>query len=357
MSRLRDIIDDSEERWGDPEENVGRRVPFGIPALDANLMGVPIDTGAVFGIQGEPGARKTTFVLNIIVNQCLSQKLPPGYHICIDTLESGMTIERYADIILAIVATKILIYRHWQHTDEDNILRLLAKGLPHNNTQTLVEECGQEFNGRFVRETVLRPEFFRYGRRTKRQLEAINLAKAIVRTWPIMIFGVSEHPDHEIAKKRTTATMNLAKSLRRWIQLSEKEHMRQLVIDHMQEYIFPDHPSDYDLQKRVVGTVKSWQKPIRGVAWIISQIGVTSAREARSSGVDAYAVGGKVLEAEAQYMGQVKYKKDSPYYMELTRPVKSRIGMHASLGIPLEPNSGAFIGAAAEMRVIKLGSV
>jgi hypothetical protein len=357
MNFLRDIIDDAEERWGDQEENVGRRVPFGIPHLDASLMGIPIDTGAIFGIQGEAGTRKTTFVLNLIINQCLSGRLPPGYHICIDTLESGMTIERYADIIIAMVATKILVYRHWNQTEEDNILKLLAMGLPHDDTREIVERCGYNKDGKMHRETVIRPEFFKYARWTKRQLDAVNLSKAIVRNWPVMIFGISEHPDPEIAKKRSTDTTNIVLAVKRWHTLTEKWHMKQIVIDHLQEYHFPDHPNDYELQRRVVDTIKKWQKPIRGVAWIISQIGVTSARESRQQGIDAYAQGGKVLEAEAQYMGQTKYSKDSPYYIELMRPIKSRIGMHPTLAIPIEPNSGAFIGNALEMRTVKLGGL
>jgi hypothetical protein len=34
----------------------------------------------------------------------------------------------------------------------------------------------------------------------------------------------------------------------------------------------------------------------------------------------------------------------------LRRPLKSRIGVHPSVDLPIEPNSGAFIGPAVEYR-------
>lgn len=349
LVHIKDLIDGATERWGDPAENIGRLVPFGINIVDERLLGVPIDRGGIFGIQGSPGSRKTTFLINVIANQCLSGRLPQGYHIAIDTLESGMTIERYADIVIAIVATKFLVYWHWNESQEKDINRLLAMGLPQSKVDRLIEEVGFEENGRFVRETVLRPEFFIYGRRTPRQQEAIKMSRAIVRNWPIFIFGVSEHSDPEVATARTTIVTSLAHSVERWKWLSEERNMRELAIDHLQEYAFADNPNDYEKMKRVVGMVAQWQKACRGVAWVVTQIGVTSAREARRGGTKAHGQGGQVLEAQSQVMWEVSYDEERPNIMCLKRPIKSRVGMHNDMAIPIEPNSGAFIGLATEM--------
>ncbi len=324
LVHIKDLIDGADKRWGDPAENIGRLVPFGINIVDERLLGVPIDRGGIFGIQGSPGSRKTTFLVNVIVNQCLSGRLPQGYHIAIDTLESGMTIERYADVIIAIVATKFLVYWHWNESQEKDINRLLSMGLPQFKVDRLIEEVGVEENGKFIRETLLRPEFFTYGRRTARQHEAIKMSRAIVRNWPIFIFGVSEHPDPEVAKKRTTIVADLGHSFERWIWLFEKRNVREIALDHLQEYAFADNPSDYEKMRRVVGMVSQWQKLCRGVAWIVTQIGVTSEREARRSGIKAYGQGGRILQAEAQVMWEVSYDEDRPNVMCLKRPIKSR---------------------------------
>jgi hypothetical protein len=349
MTLLKELVDSSEEVWGDPEQNRGLVVPFGIGPVDERIPGIPVQRGGLFGIQGQPGTRKTTLVCNILINQCLSQKLPPGYHICVDTLESGMTIERYSDVILSMLATRILVYWHWNQSVERDVRKLFALGLPAKPIEELVTRVGSFENGRFVKETELKPEFFQFGRRTKRQHEAIGLARSIMRTWPMLICGVSEHPDPQIAAARTVNVTNLSDSYKRWVKYSKELNMRQLIVDHLQEY-HVGNGSDFERMKLVVHAIAAWQKPVRGVAWVISQVGVTSAREARQSGVKAHAQGGQVLEAEAQYMTEVQYKEDNPHTIHLRRPLKSRIGVHPSVDLSIEPNSGAFIGPAVEYR-------
>jgi hypothetical protein len=352
---LRDLLEGCEKRWGDPQKNIGKVVPFGICVVDDNLLGVPITSGGIIGIQGVPGSRKTTLLINIIINQCISGKLPPGYSIAIDTLETGMTIERYADVMVSILATKMIVYWHWNQTDEDDPVKLFSAGIPTMDFQDQVENVGMSYNGgKFSRETVIRPEFLKLGLRTKRQHRAIRLAREIMSTWPVMIFGSSEHPDREIAIQRSTDTTNLVESFERWKKLSQEEGMKELTVDHIGEYVFSDNPSSYELQRRVVRAMAVWQKSAGGVGWAIVQIGVTAEREARQSGVKAYAAGGKALEAQAQLMWQVEYDEENPYAMKLKRPIKSRIGMHNTVAIPLDPMSGAFIGRAQEFRKLEV---
>ena len=338
---LRDLVDGATDEWGDPKENIGHIVPFGQVLIDKSLIGVPVERGAIFQIQGIKGSRKTTVALNFVINQCLSGRLPQGYHIAYDTLESGMSIERIRDIIWAMVATKYLIYWHWHETEERDLTKLLSRGLPTRPVVSLVEDVGAR-----ERDTILRPEFFKYGMRTEKQKDAIQMAGNVIRNWPVYLFGASEHPDLEIRRARTVATWNLEQSVTRWSWLYEHKNVRQLVIDHINEYQFHDNPSDFDVQKRVIPALASWQKESLGIAWIIAQVGVGSAREARRDGVDMSAMGGFTGEAESSLTWTVEYDPDEPYYVKLKRPNKSRIGMHPDLSIKIEPNSGVFVGQA-----------
>ncbi|OGC94116.1 MAG: hypothetical protein A2W25_12085 [candidate division Zixibacteria bacterium RBG_16_53_22] len=345
LTPLRDLVDDAEARWGDPNENIGRIVPFGVMPVDQATIGIPVDRGGFFLLQGVPGTRKTTVALNFLLNQLLSGRLPQGYHIAYDTLESGMTIERIADILWAMVATKYLVYWHWNNTDERDILRLLSMGLPDDIPPSRLVE---EVVGQGRRETILRPEFFQFSTRSPRQQAAIEMARAVIRNFPLFVFGISEHPVPAVALARTTATWDLAESKVRWAWMFEHYNMRELVVDHMQEYQFHDSPIDFEIQKRVVPMLAGWQKASHGIVWLISQIGVTSEREARREGINPYSQGGKVAEAESSATWTVDYNQDDPYHIKFRRPNKSRIGMHPDVAIPIDPFSGAFIGKAVK---------
>ena len=179
LTHLKVLVDGAEEFWGDPQKNIGRVVPWGFGLLDQALIaGVPINAGGMLGVYGIAGSRKTSFVINIIINQCLSGRIPPGYNIAYDTLESGMTIERIANIFLSILATKFLIYWHWNETEERDIRKLLAMGLP---TDMLPDNLVMDVRDNGRRETVVRPEFFQIGMPpdgtwTPRQKHAIDMA-------------------------------------------------------------------------------------------------------------------------------------------------------------------------------------
>lgn len=342
LTTMKDLVDGADEEWGDREENLGRLVPFGFRIVDQSLLGIPIDTGGMIQIHGSAGSRKTTLALNLIVNQCLSGRLPQGYHIAYDILESGVTIENIRDILLSILATKYLVYWHWNESAETDLVRLLRQGLTLEIPIADAIDGVRDQNG--ARETVIRPKFFFYGLRSERQTEAIKMAMAIARNWPLLIFGLSGHKDSAIARKRTTPTWDLEESRKRWAWLTDKMNMRQLWIDHMNEYQFSDEPTDFVVQKRVVPTVVSWQKTCLGLSFVLAQVGVTAERSARMGGTDPYSMGGKVAEAESILTWHVEYDPDAPYYFKLRRPIKSRIGMHQDLGVSIEPNSGAIIG-------------
>ncbi len=342
VATMRDLVDNVEDEWGDPDENIGRIVPFGYKLIDEAMVGLPIDRGMIIVLQGVSGARKTSMAINFLVNQCLSGRLPQGYHIAYDTLESGMTVERIRDIMLSMVATKFLVYWYWNDTDERDIVQLLSRGLPDGKPiANLVNNV--QSNGK--RDTVLRPEAFRFYLSEKQHV-AKMMAKNVIRNWPVFIFGASEHKETDIRKLRTTPTWNLEQSAKRWSLLYDEYNVRQLYIDHGNAYVFADNPNDYEIQKRVMSSIQGWQKESLGIAWLLAQVGVGAARAARSEGIDPNAAGGNIWERESSVTWTVIYDPDDPYFTKLKRPNKSRIGMHPDLAIMIEPFSGVTIGQA-----------
>ncbi len=353
MPLIGDILDTIADVCGDPEQNMGRVVPYGIAPVDERMVGNNIDGGELIVIQGAPGSRKTTLAANFVANACISRRLPPNYLICIDTLESGMTIERYSLVLLSIVATKYLVYWTWVEQGQPDLLSLFSQGLPNNPIDQLITTIATEVNGQAIEECVIRPEFFRYYKASPMQHAAIEAAKKTMAGWPLAICGFSEHPDPVVRHKRTVDTTNLESSFTRWNSLYEKFGMRWLVIDHVQQYAIEGQ--DYDIQRSVTLKVGEWMRNTRGIVYLLSQIGVGSQKDARDNkGVKTHASGGQKLESESTLTWEVRYDETVPYYIKLRRPIKSRKGIHPDIAIPIEPNSGAFIGRATEYRKIGL---
>lgn len=355
MPLIGEIIDTIDEVCGDPEKNIGRVVPYGIGPVDQRMVGNNIDGGELIVIQGIPGSRKTTLAANLVANACISRRLPADYTICIDTLESGMTVERYTLVIISIIATKYMVYWTWVDQGNPDLLSMFAKGLPDVPTEQLIGTVATERNGEMVSECCIRPEFFQYYKASRLQHTAIAAAKKLISGWPLIISGFSEHPDPVIRDKRTVNTTDLNASYARWNFLYEKMGMRWLVLDHVQQYQMEG--SDFDVQKSVKLKTADWIRHSRGIVYAISQIGVGSQRDAfMNKGNKTYALGGQVLESESTVTWEVKYDETLPYYIRLRHPIKSRKGLHPDVAIPIEPNSGAFIGKAIEYSKVNLNT-
>lgn len=352
MPMIGDIVDYLPEVIGDIDANLSQVVPYGVKPVDERMVGNNLGGGEIIVIQGSTGTRKTTFAVNLIVNACLSARIPEGVQICIDTLEAGMTIERYTSIIEAIVATRYMVYWTWVDQNEQSLTKLYRRGMPAGTSiEDVIAAVSCDVNGVNTRECVICPEFFMYGRQTKLQHRAIEAAKALVRTWPLIICGFSEHPDPVKRAKFTVDTTNIEESSARWAMLSNKYNMRWLVIDHLQEYAVKGAASDFETMKVVTSAIGEWQRATRGIVYILSQIGTGSERESRTDkGVKSYAQGGKVLQASSTVTWQVIYDDTKPYIIRLKRPIKSRKGMHTDIAIPIEPISGSFIGRAYEYK-------
>lgn len=278
---IQSLVDLSAEQWGDPEINRGNLVPYGIAQFDQALYGMDITYGELDLIIGPEKQRKTTMALNIIANY-MSSPFPVEKPLTvIDTLESGMKPEKYKDALISIVATR------W----------LMGKGhSPRNNCRA----CGSEQ----CREIGISPDFLRYNTRTAVQKASIDYALETVREWPIMIYG---------ANLKQGDTRNLNKAMQtiesRWPIIIQELGAKIFVTDHVQQYqLVQGVASDYEKQIQAVAAVGDVVSQWNIVCLMLSQISLTSIRDARNQSGKLIASGGSKAHQEANVIFSVAYK-------------------------------------------------
>lgn len=341
-TRMMAILDSASQRWGKPDEFIKDLAPTGIDEVDSAIGGIRLFSGGIIGVQGYEGSRKTSLVLNIIDSELRSSRVPQNYWVLYDTLESGMTIERIGEVMVSILATKILVRWHWFKSKTDDMTELFSNKLPPIPQMELISEVGFDENDQRKRETIIRPEFLRGGRWTERQLKAINMARSIVGGYRMFVAGISENKDDDIAKQLTTRTWDLGESLERWCKMSEEWGVRQIVVDNVPQYIFRDTDNPYQKAVRVVEAALTWQRKYKGTFWIINQVPI-SQRGNNPMELPSQFGGARILE-EAQLAWHMHYNpRQNPWYAKIAIK-KSRVGFHPDLALPFEPNSGAIIG-------------
>lgn len=339
-------------------------VPFGIYHVDAVLpMGVKVTSPKLCVIQGGSGSRKTTLMLNIIVNMCLSGNLPPGHKIVFDSLENGFTLERSMVVLRSILATRYIIYRHYtgfrdisaEEPATDYLRQLFAYDIESGDPQFLVRNITFSFNGRDVAECAFTSDFVEawYANKlhlTPLQNKAWMIAGDALATFPIEFFGVSEHPNYDIADKRSTPTIYIEQSYERWCKLAEECLSIQIITDYLQEYWLPNTSDHYQKQLVVTPWLSRFIKEKRKTIWCISQEGIGHQRDFASKGVVMGSSGGDMLKAASQLNWRVSYAKETnPFFMTLHSPVKLTRGNHPDLALMIEPNSGAIFGRSRIM--------
>lgn len=310
---IKELIDATDLDWGNPADNRAHLLPFGLPPLDNALYGINIVDGELIAIQGQEKSRKTTLLANIVVNIMLSGILPKlGKSVCIDTLESGETIERCRDRLIAMMAAySLLAVRHgndrsrWQPA-------------------VILNEEQLKFS----------PEFLRFADRTPAQHKAIQFVKEIIRDWPLHIFGGSRF------KERATATRNLKKSMERWKKLAE-EGVVIFATDHIQEYDLPG-TDDYHRQDIIVPALSNHQMETATAVIALSQISLSSIKDYQAGILNVmYAKGGGRLAAEANVVIQTIYDEaNAKVTIDVPRSRKARAKVYQYL----DPVSGLFIG-------------
>jgi hypothetical protein len=357
MPTLRELASTEAEALTPPAELLGRSpVPFGLYHIDAAYFrGVEPDVPQLYAIQGGPGHRKTTLLLNILANMCLSGLLVKPHWIGIDVLESGMTIERYELCLKGIIASKLIIYRHWTgDIDGDSIWKFFGRELPSRNGRAM--SPGELCDIRSVAgrpELILNPDFIK-GAYYKQpgcdfsplQKWAWDLAHEIIADFPLVISGVSEHHNMAERRRRYVNVTNIEQSFERWLNLHKEHAVKQLVVDYLQRYFIPDTYSHYEKQLRVVPYFAEWVQQTGGCAWVLSQEGVGHQRDARSNYGEVFgSSGGDILMAESQTNIRLEYYRNrNPNVTLIYGPVKARRGSWPDFGVFTEPFSGAFFG-------------
>lgn len=343
---------------GDPRRN---RVPFGIYHMDLAFdRGIKPLSPQIIAVQGGSGSRKTTTVFNIIINQILSGTLPDDHMIGMDMLESGMTVERLFLIMQCMIAVKIMIYEfHTGPQGVDSLWKMFNRPLPCRlSPQDILSQI--ETNGR--PDTMLNPDFLEacyVGQPgytlSQRQIDAYEIASETVHKFPIAAFGVSEHYDDDVRKKRHTRTKHLSESLERWLHCTKEYGMRQLVVDYLQEYYIPGVVDHYPKQLHVVPIISEWVEESGSTAWVIGQEGLGHQRDARSRNGDVIGQsGGDILMSQSQLNLRVEYRRrQNPFWTILFTPIKARRGNYDTMCIPTAPSSGAFFGQSVPYREVK----
>jgi hypothetical protein len=342
--RIDKLLEKKEGDWGDPRRNQMSLVSYGIEPLDKALYGINVSDGELILISGQQKRRKTTFFLNILVNMFTKSPAKDGFSVCVDVLESGMTVERYRDQLLAIVASKFL---------------LRAGHIPVN-----CPKCTGK-----CKEMRLNPEFFRYHDRTKEQRAAIEAADQLMSTWPLFIFGSSYKTgntrdinesiigknvpeDSWHVRYGTEKKLAPAKELRnmsRWQFLKRYVGTNIYGTDHLQQYRFGGRDvTDYEKQVAVIPIMSDWVVDDsidgkRNVVFLISQVSVTSTREARQNMGRPMAAGGNKAGAEANVSFSTQYNLDEKGYMWIVIE-ESRRAQTLSVKTGLEDISGCFWG-------------
>ena len=306
--------------WGTPEGNRELLLPYGIKPLDKALYGMDTISGEMILIQGPEKQRKSTLVANIVVNYMMGPKPVVKPFTVIDTLESGMTPGRYRDTLISIVASRLLFAQGHRYKE----------GCPI---------CGEASCRTFG----ISPEFLRYNTRNKMQEDVIQGAIAEMQNWPLHIYGASAEEGD--TRNLLTSVIGTDQLMSRWQYLIEEKGMKVVVTDHLQQYSFQnEHLSDYEKQLRTVAAKSDVVAKYKLVNLEISQVSLTSQKDAAAGLGKMTATGGRKAASEATSTITVNYEGGSgsvTITLEDSRRYKP-----FSMTQTLEDVSGCFYGEA-----------
>ena len=314
-------------QWGSPDKNSAGLIPYGIGLIDRVTYGIDFNVGGLMIVQGAEKERKTTFLANVIANICMSGKYPDGWRIAVDLAESGLPPRKYRDILIGMVATKILIYRHWFGTIHE------LRDLLSMNLATLDMSTADIVFP--VREMIVDHKFLRYRSRTAEQKEAIEQSMGIVASWPLDIFGPAKSEGY-------TRKLDLARA--RWNYCIERG-ARMLVYDHVQQFEVVGK-GDYDTLLEVTPIIAGAVVETPGLVFFaISQTSMGSRKDAMLGIGKRYARGGTKLAEEANNVFDITYDGANEYQV-IVRLLESRDSRPIDVKQGIESASGLFVGEA-----------
>ena len=313
-ARIQALLEQTSDDWGEPEENVKNLVPYGIDLIDRALYGIDLINGELVMVMGEEKRRKTTFVTNVLINMFMGNKPEKKPLTIIDTLESSMRPRRYRDTMISNVASRYLLERG-------------------HKAGEFCPKC----NDNYCHELQITPEFLMFRKRSPIQAEAIEYAIWEMYKWNLMVYGAGINEGH---------TRNLKLAKERWIRHIQEDGAKMIVSDHVQQYAFGEGiTSDYEKQIRAVSEIGEVVGEYGVAFFLISQVSLTSLREAAQGIGSVNAAGGKKGQQEANVVFLVGYE-DGANRMKINIQESRRAATIKNMYHPIEPKSGAFYGQA-----------
>lgn len=306
------------ERWGKREENLMSMVRFGLSHLDRALYGIDVDNGELVMIQAPEKARKTTTVMNIVMNY-MTADLPLEKPITImDTLESGSPPDKVADKFIVMLAAEYIMARG--HTQADYCVACDNPDCKHLSMNV---------------------KWLRYQVRNPLQKEAIDFAREEFSKWPLTIYGAPI----DMGNTRDLYWASGMGADGRWYRLMKERGAKIFISDHLQQYAFLDGTqSDYEKQIRAVDSLGAFVATHKAVVFALSQISLTSIREANSGSGKWTASGGRKAAQEAVSILSTHYdSKENPSEVKV-RIEDSREAPQITFFNKVDPFSGRFYG-------------
>lgn len=314
------LISQCLDDWGDQEVNRQNLVPYGIKPIDQALYGLDTYNGELDLILGPEKQRKTTLALNILANYMTADKPKDKPFTVVDALESGMNPKRYRDSLISIMATRYLLQNG--HRTHQNCPACYGPTCKHMG---------------------ISPEFLRYNSRTETQERAIEYAMDTIASWPLYIYGANPIQGNTRNLKQAVGTDQQA----RWQWLIQEMGAKIFIVDHVQQYAFSDgFVSDYEKQIRAVSAIGSVVAQWQIVVLLLSQVSLTSLREARTGDGNLNAAGGKKAQEEANVVISTSYASGTGK-MKIAIE-ESRKSPTFAVWQPLEDTSGTFYGEATK---------
>lgn len=388
MLTAREYLDEEKEMYKLPPA-LAKLPPirWGHSLMDRAIPGgIPIHSPGFHLIQGPSGARKTTFVLNKVMDMHLSTSIPKGFTTFWWSVEQFMTQEHVFSMLQAMLATKIIIYNrfhpesNWnyllglfgpdfspefvssmsvsQYFEECFLVKervhwLFSDGgiIPHEAMGTpdpivAIREIGKDavMTAQFIKSMHRWPKDYTL---TPEMLNGYRVANHCLMTMRVKVFGSSEHANEDLRELRSFPSDNLNLSQQKWMELAKYANGNcQFVIDHVTA--FETGGSDYEKQRAFKPFLKRIVAEYPILFWVIIQDGVGNQRDYERYGRVLGSSGGDVLKQESTVNWRKRFydREKHLYWDVLERPEKTRIGDHPSLAFMLAPYSGAYIGEA-----------
>ena len=377
-----------------PGREMAEPILFGHKLLDRAIPGgISIFSPGCHLIQGPSGSRKTTFVLNMLINMLFSPHLPRGFRTYWYSIESLMTQEHVLTLMRAMIATRILIYNKFNYRSSwekimgkfhpsNDLSRFHEDSMPRDDREVeFVDECSEiksrvwdvidnhdviptdpsgipdptksiweikrdvAQSAQFIKSSHRWPD--KYTMSADMHLAYITAGYCMSSFVGLFSEGASEYSNKVKRIENQFRADSMALSGASWLELARRlEGNCQFIVDHVTA--FDGSESEFEKQRALKPYLKAVFAEYPLLFWLIIQDGVGNQRDRQIFGRSFGAMGGDVLrqEVNVNWSKRMYDEEKTPYWDVLEKADKSRIGVHPPLAFMIAPNSGAYIGEA-----------